>query len=77
MEDRKKPEVEIVEAVEVYSVDPKRLGKKDTLVTYKREDGRTYFVTLPSEEATEVRIVQEIKKAEAERDKLIGKKFEV
>lgn len=70
-------EIEIIEAVEMFSADPARMGKKDALVTYTVDKARTYMITLPAEEATEERIEQEIRKAEEARGRIIGKKFEV
>jgi len=70
-------EIEITEAVEIFSADPARVGKKDTLITYTVDKTRTYMIVLPAEEATEAKIVEEIKKVERERAKLIGKKFTI
>lgn len=70
-------EIEIIEAVQIFSPEPARVGKKDTLVTYTVDKRRTYMITLPSEEATEDRITEAIRKTETDRGKLIGKKFEV
>jgi len=69
------PEIVIVDAVEVYSADRARLGKKDTWITYTVDGARTYMITLPAEIATEAVITAEIKKREAERAKLVGKKI--
>ena len=71
------PEIEIIEAVDMFSPEPARVGKKDTLVTYTVDKTRTYMITLPSEEATEDAILTKIKEAEEARGKIIGKKFEV
>ena len=71
------PDIEVTEAVEMFSADPARVGKKDTWVTYVVNGARTYSIIIPSEEATEARIEEEIGKAESERAKLIGKKFTV
>lgn len=70
-------EVKIIEAVEIYSPDPARVGKKDTLVTYTVDKLHTYLITIPAEDATEDRIMEAIRKAEQARGKLIGKTFEV
>ena len=70
-------EIKITEAVEIPSPDPARLGKKDTWVTYTVDGVRSYSIIIPYELATEERIEQEIRKAELERAKLIGKTFEV
>jgi hypothetical protein len=71
------PEIEITEVVEVYSADRARLGKKDVWITYTVDKVRPYMITLPAETATETTILAEIKKREAERAKLVGKKFTV
>lgn len=70
-------EIEIIEAVDIFSADPGRIGKRDRLVTYTVDKRRTYMITLPAEEATEDRIIEEVRKVEEARGKLIGKKFEV
>ena len=70
-------EIEIIEAVDIFSTDPARIGKKDSLVTYTVNKVRTYMIVIPSEEATEARIEEEIRSAEEARGKIIGKKFEV
>jgi len=70
-------EVEIIEAVDVFSADPARTGKKDTWITYKTADGRAYMITLPAESATEQEIQKRIREAEAKRTAIIGKKFTV
>lgn len=70
-------EIEIIEAVDIFSAEPARIGKKDSLVTYTVDKTRTYMITLPAEEATEERITEEIRKAEEARGRIIGKKFEV
>lgn len=70
-------EIKIAEAVEIPSPDPARLGKKDTWVTYTVDGTRTYSIIIPAELATEAEIEAAIRKAETERQKLIGKTFEV
>lgn len=70
-------EIEIIEAVDIFSTDPARVGQKDTMVTYTVDKRRTYMVILPAEEADEARIEAAIRQAEEARGKLIGKKFEV
>lgn len=70
-------DIEIIEAVDIFSAEPARVGKKDSLITYTVNKVRTYMITVPSEEATEERILEEIRKAEEARGRLIGKKFEV
>ena len=70
-------EIEIIEAVDIFSTDPARIGKKDTLVTYTVNKTRTYMIVLPSEEATEELIMREITSKEKERAKLVGRKFTV
>lgn len=77
MADPNPKEIEIIEAVEVISADPSRMGKKDTWVTYKYADGRTYMLIMPAELATESEIEKRIRTQEAARQKLIGKKFSV
>jgi len=70
-------DIEIIEAVDIFSAEPARIGKKDSLITYTVNKVRTYMITVPSEEATEDRILEEIRKSEEARGRLIGKKFEV
>ena len=70
-------EIKIIEAVEIFSAEPARVGKKDTLITYTVDKIRTYMIVIPSEEATEERIVETIRKAEESRGRIIGKTFEV
>lgn len=74
MADQDKKEVEITEAVEVFSAEPSRAGKKDTWITYKYPDGRMYMLTMPAEMATEIEIDKRIKAQEAARQKMIGHK---
>ena len=69
--------IKVIEAVEIYSATPERLGKKDALITYSVDEVGIYMVTLPAEEATEDKIKEAITKAETARQKLIGKEFEV
>lgn len=69
--------IKISEAVEIYSADPGRLGRKDALVTYTVDGVRTYMITIPAEDATPERITEKIREAEEARSKLIGKEFEV
>lgn len=70
-------EIQIMDAVQVYSGEPARLGKKDTWVTYVVDGKRSYILTLPSEDATEAKIMDAIKKAETDRAKVVGKKFTI
>lgn len=70
-------EIEIIEAMDVPSADPARLGQLDTWVTYRVAGARVYSLTVAKEEATEAEIESRIRAAEAERAKLIGKKFEL
>ena len=70
-------EIKIIDAVELPSPEPTRIGKKDTMITYTVDKVRTYLIMLPAEEATETRIMEAIRKVERERVKLIGKEFEV
>jgi hypothetical protein len=70
-------EVKILNAVEIYSPEAARLGKKDVLVTYSVGGTRTYLITLPAEDITEDKIIAAIRAAEEARAKIIGKTFEV
>jgi hypothetical protein len=71
------PEIEILDVVEIFSPQPGRIGKKDVMVTYTVGGVRRYVVTLPAEDASEAKIVEHIKKVEAERQKVVGKKFTI
>lgn len=70
-------EIQIVEAVDIFSPTPDRIGKKDTLVTYTVDKRRTYLISLPAEDATEERIIAKIREAETARGRIVGKTFEV
>ena len=70
-------EIEIIEAIDVPTADPARLGKLDTWITYKVEGARVYSLAIPKEFATEEKIMQSIREAEEGRAKLIGRKFTV
>ena len=70
-------EIEIIEAIDVPSAALDRLGQLDKWITYRVAGTRVYSLTMPKEEATEEAIEQAIREAEADRAKLIGKKFEV
>ena len=54
-------EVEIIDVRPVPSTDPNRLGKMDTLVTYRVDQFRVYVVRIPKEEVTEEDIRKAIK----------------
>ena len=56
-----------------------RQGKFDVLVLYQVDGDRnqTFFVTVPEEEANDVRIQQEIRKAEAERKPVAPMTFDL
>lgn len=70
-------QIKIIEAVDLFSADPERLGKKDRMITYTVDGARRYMIVIPAEEATEERIMEEIRTAEESRARLIGKEFEV
>lgn len=72
-----KNEIAITEAVDVFSMDPARAGKKDAWITYKYPDGRTYILTMPAELATEAEIEKRIKAQEVNRHKTIGRKITI
>lgn len=76
-EKAKEQEVEIIEAVEIPSMEPGRVGKKDTWITYTVDQVKTYQLIIPSEEAKEAEIEKRIREAEKERAKLIGRKFTI
>ena len=69
--------ISIIEAVEIFSGDPTRMGKKDTWVTYTVDEARTYQLVMPAEDATEEEIERRIRKAEEDRARIVGKEFEI
>ena len=71
------PKIKIIEAVDIPSAEPARLGMKDSWVTYTVDGVRTYAVTLHAEDATPERIQEEIRKAETARAQIVGQEFEV
>jgi len=76
--------VRIIDQTLIPSPDPKRLGKKDLIITYQDEAMRTRVVTIPYEELEgksdeeQWAIIQNyIRKAEAERRKFIGREIKL
>jgi hypothetical protein len=76
------PEVKILDYRKFPSMDPKRLGKEDVLITYMLGAEGPFTVTLPYEEIAglpEVSALEKIKdyirRAQAERLAFIGKSF--
>lgn len=76
--------VRIIDQTILPSPDPKRLGKKDLIITYQDSALRTRVVTIPYEEIEgksdeeQWAIIQEyIRKAEAERRKFIGREIKL
>lgn len=67
----------ITESVDVYSADPKRVGKYDRWITYTVDGIRTNMIIIPAETATQSSIKAEIIKREEERAKLVGQKFTI
>jgi hypothetical protein len=70
-------EIAITESIDVLSPDPKRPGKYDRWITYTVDGSRTDLLIIPVEDATEAKILAAIKVKEADRAKLVGKKFTV
>lgn len=66
-------DVTIIRDAEMPSFDPARAGKKDRLVIYQAGPGAFGSVTLPSETATEERIIALIKQDLAARRLLVGR----
>ena len=76
--------VRIIDQTIIPSPDPKRLGKKDLVITYQDEALRTRVVIIPYEElegkSDEEQwkiIVEAIRKQEAERRKFIGREIKL
>lgn len=76
--------VRIIDQTVIPSADPKRLGKKDLIITYQDEAMRTRIVTIPYEEIEgksdeeQWAIIQKaIKAAETERRKFIGREIQL
>jgi len=70
-------EVEIIDKVEMPSVEPGRLGKIDVVVTYQIDPLHRYRVTIPAEKATDEAIEEAIRKDAQHRLKWIGRKVKV
>lgn len=69
--------IKIIDVRDFPSTDPKRIGKFDRVVTYQVDPFHTYVVTIPKEEYTEERLKEEIRKAQKERELIIGKEIEL
>jgi len=76
--------VRIIDQTLIPSPDPKRLGKKDLIITYQDEAMRTRVVVIPYEELEgksdeeQWEIIQKyIRKAEEERRKFIGREIKL
>lgn len=70
--------VKILDVREIPSGDPERIGKLDTVVTYQLDPLRTYIEMMPQEDAKDpAKLKARIKKAMAERNKLIGTEIEI
>ena len=76
--------VKIIDQTIIPSADPKRLGKKDLIVTYQDSALRTRVVVIPYEELEgksdeeQWEIIQKyIRAAEAERRKFIGREIKL
>jgi len=69
--------ITILERSEVLSSSPGRIGQYDVWVVYRSEDGRQEMVILPREGITEAKILEEIKRKEGERTKVVGKEFTI
>ncbi|MGH7375874.1 MAG: hypothetical protein ACREKK_00460 [Candidatus Methylomirabilales bacterium] len=61
--------IEVISRQDVFSPNPQRVGRLDKLVVYRvdTDPTRTFFVTIPAEEFTEAKEMEEIRKAERER----------
>mgnify|MGYP000436241095 CR=1 FL=1 len=76
--------VKIIDQTIIPSADPKRLGKKDLIITYQDEAMRVRVVTIPyekiegkSEEEQWETIQQTIRAAEQERRRFIGREIKL
>jgi len=72
-----KIKVKILDIRTVPSVDPERLGKLDTLVTYQVDNFRVYVLRIPKEEVTEEDLKKYIKEDLKKREKFVGKELVV
>jgi hypothetical protein len=63
----------ILDAIEIASPDPSRVGKKDLVVTYQTDPANKYVVRVPVEAADGPALADAIKQDVARRAALIGK----
>jgi len=77
-------EIEITDAMQIYTADPARRGMHDLMVTYSVDKARIYMLAIPIEEVTtpdgkidHPKVFEKIKEAERERAKLVGQKFKI
>ncbi|MHC1600503.1 MAG: hypothetical protein ACXQS5_06775 [Candidatus Methanospirareceae archaeon] len=69
--------VKILDIRTVPSVDPERLGKLDTLVTYQVDNFRVYVLRIPKEEVSEEDLKKYIKEDLEKKKRFVGRELTV
>ncbi len=69
--------VKILNYQVIFSFAQERMGKKDVIVNYSVDGVRQYSTSMPAEDYTPEKAIEQITAEEKERLKLIGKTFEV
>ena len=69
--------VKILDIRTVPSVDPERLGKLDTLVTYQVDNFRVYVLRIPKEEVSEEDLKKYIREDLEKKKQFVGKELTV
>ncbi|MEM3092181.1 MAG: hypothetical protein QXW26_04725 [Candidatus Nitrosocaldus sp.] len=72
-----KKEIEIVSVIDVPSLDPKRAGKFDTIITYRVDPMHTFSLRVAKDELTDAKIEQFVKADYEKKKTWIGKKITV
>ena len=71
------PKVRILRAQNIFSTDPKRQGKLDTIVTYEEDTGGADFVIVQAEKPTEEEIRKAIRAHVEEQGRVTGRELEI
>ena len=69
--------VKILDIRTVPSVDPERLGKLDTLVTYQVDNFRVYVLRIPKEEVSEEDLKKYIREDLEKKKRFVGRELTV
>lgn len=69
--------VKILDVREMPATEPARVGKMNAAIVYQFDAFRTYYLVLPAEDLTEEKIIEGIRKKEAERAPWMGKELEI